>query len=126
MSGVNHTPVPWVVSGEGEASVEVSAGRRLVADVWAGDGAPDLSVARADAEFICRAVNGRTAILDELRGEADWLTERAKLFRDTAALTTAKSGKLADIAQVLRTEAARFDGRAFLIRQTLSNHGDRP
>ena len=70
---------------------------------------------REEAEQAAHLFAVAPELLAELRETAAWLTERATFIRDLAMLT----GVRADRAQWLRDEAARFEGRATVIRQTI-------
>lgn len=58
-------------------------------------------------------------LLAELREMADWLTERAKVLRQLADQAPGVMRKRNEHLRQLRDEAARLDGRAAVIRQTI-------
>lgn len=93
-------------------------GRCMVAQVWKdGKNAAELEPTEdpAEATELAALFAASPAMLAELRETADWLIERASFLRDLAKLT----GVRADRAQWIRDEAARFEGRAAVIRQTI-------
>lgn len=119
MTTQQHTKGPWRV--EMGAALEL-----IVADTPEGplsvaevldDCHPDGPQQRANARIIAAAPD----MLAELRETAEWLTERAKMLSLYVSHMPA-GGPLSPAGkrrQILLDEAARIEGRAFLIRQTI-------
>jgi len=59
-------------------------------------------------------------MLAEFQETAEWLDDKAGLFRKIAAASP-KSPAGRKVAASLRIEAARFEGRAAIVRQALMN-----
>lgn len=58
-------------------------------------------------------------MISELTATADWLTERAAVLRQLADQAPGVMRKRNEHLRALRDEAARLDGRAAVIRQTV-------
>lgn len=113
MNAPAHTPGPWgweyydrnpnrpVALSAGGVDVLLSTGNGSAA--WA-------EVSEADQRLIAAAPD----LLAELRDTVDWLDERAKVMREIAS-RRAPGG----VVESLRADAARFEGRAVVIRQTI-------
>ncbi len=71
----------------------------------------------AAADVIVRAVNAHADLLAELRDTAAWLGTRATVLRQIAERLAHKHGM--ECSRPLRDEAARLEGRAAVIRQTI-------
>lgn len=109
-----HTPGPWGWENHPYNGEPIALTGGNDTDVLLATGSGEqawLQVNEADARLIAAAPD----LLAELRGTAVWLTGRADLLRNLAA----DRGTKKDHAQQLRDEAARFDGRAAVIRQTI-------
>jgi hypothetical protein len=68
-----HTPIPWVVDGDGAALWVETGDHRIIARVIEYD----LAAAGANAEFIARAVNSHAQLLEALEAAVEW---RDKVF----------------------------------------------
>jgi hypothetical protein len=117
MIEAKHSPGPWRlfadgVGGSTERGVESADGRHIVT-VWRGSGCE-----LADAALIAAAPD----LLAELRDTALWLEGRAEVFTKLLADPAGwgRGAAATDKRQVIREEVARLQGRAFLIRQTIS------
>lgn len=103
---------------------------RTNAEAWLtdeSDGASDVDVntCRAElaiVEFFLKHYGKADAapdLLAELRETADWLTERANSLRQLADQAPGVMRKRNEHLRQLRDEAARLEGRAAVIRQTI-------
>lgn len=101
MSKTAHTKGPWQATGP-----VVTADGFRIAQTHFSDNSD------ADARLIAAAPD----LLAELRETADWLDERAKVLRELIK-DVRPGGRV--VSQALRDEAARFEGRATVIRQTI-------
>lgn len=102
---------------------------RANAEAWLadeGDGASDDDklATRCDlviSEFFLTHYGREPAAVTELRASADWLDERAAVLRKQADDIPVKgpASPNVGVSRNLRDEAARFEGRAAVIRQTI-------
>lgn len=140
MSEAKHTPGPWEVSPKDPCRVNVAMNtflhpdepRVATADEQDDDDFhDDWNICQADDDHYSRPHDECVAnalliaacpdMLAELRETADWLTERAELLRKLAenggAFRLHPTG--VGMRQAIRDEAARLEGRATVIRQTI-------
>jgi len=116
-----HTPGPWWAERADEydrRNGRLHLGRVVLAPPMQAGGEPE-PVAYVDTDGDVAMVLAGPFMLGELIGTAVWLEERAKVLRQLADQAPGVMRKRNEHLRSLRDEAARFEGRAAVIRQTI-------